>query len=315
MSSKRILVTGAAGFLGSHLCEALVAKGHAVLGLDNLSTGRIENLDNLKSDSRFSLLRCDIRGSLRSGFVVDWVLNFASPASPEDYMRLGLETLYTGSIGTLNTLEYAHNVGATYLMASTSECYGDPLEHPQTEEYWGNVNPIGIRSVYDESKRFSEAAVTAYRNYRNLNTKIVRIFNTYGPRLKVSDGRLVSNFMCAALKGEDLCIYGDGNQTRSLCYVSDLIDGIIRMVESDVKGPINLGCDREISVLGLAKTIIDLTESKSVIRFSDALQDDPKQRCPDIGKAKSLLDWTPKVSLLEGLKLCIPYFKEELCRS
>ena len=308
MSEAKILVTGAAGFLGSHLCDALLAEGHRVLGVDNFATGRLENLAHLKSEPRFRFEELDICTPFDVG-PVDYVYNFASPASPPDYLRLGVETLRVGSAGTLNTLEIAKKHGAGYLHASTSECYGDPEVHPQVESYWGNVNPIGPRSVYDESKRFSEAAVAAYHRYYNVNTHLVRIFNTYGPRLNPSDGRVISNFMMQALRGEPLTIYGDGSQTRSFCYVSDLIEGIVRLGKSDEHLPTNIGNPVEFTMLECAKEVQSLVGSTSGIVFEPLPQDDPKQRKPDITKAKTLLGWEPKVTLREGLALSLDYFR------
>ena len=308
MSEAQILVTGAAGFLGSHLCDALLAEGHRVLGVDNFATGRLENLAHLKGEPRFRFEELDICTPFDVG-PVDYVYNFASPASPPDYLRLGVETLRVGSAGTLNTLEIAKKHGAGYLHASTSECYGDPEVHPQVESYWGNVNPIGPRSVYDESKRFSEAAVAAYQRYYNVNTHLVRIFNTYGPRLNPSDGRVISNFMMQALRGEPLTIYGDGSQTRSFCYVSDLIEGIVRLGKSDEHLPTNIGNPVEFTMLECAKEVQSLVGSTSGIVFQPLPQDDPKQRKPDITKAKTLLGWEPKVTLREGLALSLDYFR------
>jgi dTDP-glucose 4,6-dehydratase len=307
MAEQLVLVTGAAGFLGSHLCDALLAKGHRVLGVDNLSTGNLENLAHLKTDSRFSLEQRDITKPFDLG-KVDFVFNFASPASPVDYMRLGIETLLVGSAGTINTLEIAKKYGAGFLHASTSECYGDPLEHPQVETYWGNVNPIGPRSVYDEAKRFSEAAVAAYQRYHAVNTHLVRIFNTYGPRLQPSDGRLISNLVMQALRGEALTIYGDGSQTRSFCYCSDLIDGILRLSESDEHNPVNIGNPQEWTVLECAQEVQAVVGLRSEIVFKPLPQDDPMRRRPDITRAKDLLGWSPKVGLQEGLQRSMDYF-------
>jgi len=309
MAEQQVLVTGAAGFLGSHLCDALLAEGHRVLGVDNLSTGRPANLAHLKNEPRFRLEERDICQPFDLGRV-DYVYNFASPASPPDYLRLGVETLLVGSAGTLNTLEIAKKYGAGYLHASTSECYGDPLVHPQVESYWGNVNPIGPRSVYDESKRFSEAAVAAYHRYHGVNTHLVRIFNTYGPRLNPSDGRVISNLMMQALRGGPLTIYGDGSQTRSFCYVSDLIDGIVRLAKSAEHDPVNIGNPVEFTILECAQEVQALVGSDCEIVFQPLPQDDPTRRRPDITKAKKLLGWEPKVALREGLALSLEYFKE-----
>jgi dTDP-glucose 4,6-dehydratase len=307
MAERLVLVTGAAGFLGSHLCDALLTKGHQVVGVDNLSTGSLENLTHLKDEPRFIFEQRDITQPFDIG-KVDYVFNFASPASPVDYMRLGIETLLVGSAGTINTLEIAKRHGAGYLHASTSECYGDPLVHPQVETYWGNVNPIGPRSVYDEAKRFSEAAVAAYRRYHGVNTHLVRIFNTYGPRLQPRDGRLISNLVMQALRGEPLTIYGDGSQTRSFCYCSDLIDGILRLAQSDEHDPVNIGNPQEWTVLECAQQVQSVAGSRSEIVFKPLPQDDPTRRRPDITRAETLLGWSPKVSLREGLERSMDYF-------
>ncbi len=309
MAGMDVLVTGAAGFLGSHLCDALLAEGHRVLGVDNLSTGRLANLAHLRSEPRFRFEERDICSAFDCGRV-DFVYNFASPASPPDYLRLGVETLRVGSAGTLNTLEIARKHGAGYLHASTSECYGDPEVHPQVETYWGNVNPVGPRSVYDEAKRFSEAAVAAYHRYHGVNTHLVRIFNTYGPRLDPSDGRVISNFMMQALRGEPLTVYGDGSQTRSFCYCSDMIDGIVRLAKSEEHLPTNIGNPVEFTMLECAREVQALVGSGSGIVFEPLPQDDPKQRQPDITKARTLLGWEPKVALREGLERSLTYFRE-----
>jgi dTDP-glucose 4,6-dehydratase len=308
MKSEKILVTGAAGFLGSHLCDVLLAEGHTVVGVDNLCTGNLANLAHLNGNSRFSLIEQDITLPFDPGHV-DYVFNFASPASPVDYDRLGPETLLVGSTGTLNTLEIARKYGAGYLHASTSECYGDPEVHPQVETYWGNVNPIGPRSVYDEAKRFSEATVMAYHRYHGVNTHLVRIFNTYGPRLQANDGRVISNFMIQALRGEPLTIYGDGSQTRSFCFVSDLIDGIIRLSRSAEHLPVNIGNPNEWTILECAKEVLSVTGSKSEISLKPLPQDDPTRRRPDITKAQTILGWEPKIQLREGLEKSLEYFK------
>ena len=304
----KILVTGAAGFLGSHLCDALLGEGHVVVGVDNLCTGSLANLAHLKTEPKFAFERLDTSTPFDVGRV-DYVFNFASPASPVDYMRLGVETLLVGSAGTLNSLEVAKKYGAGYLHASTSECYGDPEVHPQVETYWGNVNPIGPRSVYDEAKRFSEAAVMAYNRYHGVNTHLVRIFNTYGPRLQANDGRVISNLMMQALRDEPLTIYGDGSQTRSFCYVSDLIEGIVRLSKSEEHLPTNIGNPVEWTILECAKEVQALFGSKSEITFKPLPQDDPKQRKPDITKARTLLGWEPKVMLREGLGKSLEYFE------
>lgn len=307
----QIMVTGAAGFLGSHLCDALLAEGHSVLGIDNLITGKLHNLEHLKRDSRFRFLKQDICSQFDPGRI-DYIFDFASPASPVDYMEHGVETLQVGSIGIFNLLELAKKHGATFFLASTSECYGDPLEHPQKESYWGHVNPIGPRSVYDESKRFAEAATTAYRRYHKVDVRIVRIFNTYGPRLQMNDGRVISNFMKQALRGEDLTVYGDGKQTRSFCYVSDEIEGILKLAWSREQDPTNVGNPGEFTILECAREVLAVTGSKSGIKFLPLPQDDPKQRCPDISKARTLLGWEPKINLRTGLQLSLNYFRTEV---
>ena len=308
MMSRNILVTGAAGFLGSHLCDSLLAEGHSVIGVDNLSTGNLANLHHLERESRFSLLEKDITKPFDVG-KIDYVFNFASPASPIDYTRLGVETLLVGSAGTINTLDLARKYGAGYLHASTSECYGDPEIHPQVESYWGHVNPVGPRSVYDEAKRFSEAAVMAYHRYHGVDTHLVRIFNTYGPRLQPNDGRVISNFMVQALQGEPLTIYGDGSQTRSFCYVSDLIDGILRLSRSPEHLPVNIGNPDEWTILECAREILSVTGARSEIIFHPLPQDDPTRRRPDITRAKELLGWEPKIKLRHGLEKSLEYFK------
>jgi dTDP-glucose 4,6-dehydratase len=309
MNSKRILVTGAAGFLGSHLCDALLDAGNHVIGVDNLSTGSEVNLAHLRKEPRFEFSRQDICQPFDLG-KVDFVFNFASPASPIDYARLGVETLLVGSAGTINTLEIAKKYGAGYLHASTSECYGDPEVHPQPETYWGHVNPIGPRSVYDEAKRFSEAAVMAYHRYHHVNTHLVRIFNTYGPRLQINDGRVISNLMSQALRGEALTIYGDGLQTRSFCYVSDLIAGILALADSNEHLPVNIGNPEEWTILSCAEEILKVIGSDRKIIFKPLPQDDPMRRKPDITKAKALLGWTPKIQLRQGLEMSLAYFQD-----
>lgn len=307
----RIMVTGGAGFLGSHLCERLLADGHDVLCIDNLLTGRLENMRSFSTDPRFSFELRDICLPFDFG-PVDFIYEFASPASPEDYMRWGLETLNVGSTGTRNCLELAQKYKAGFLMASTSECYGDPNVHPQTESYWGHVNPIGLRSVYDEAKRFSEALTMAYQRYRGVDTRIVRIFNTYGPRLQLDDGRVISNFMKQALLGNDITIYGNGSQTRSFCYVTDEVDGIVRLAASGEHLPTNIGNPGEFTMLECAQIVLEVTNSPSKLVFQPLPQDDPKQRCPDISKAKALLGWEPGIDLRAGLQRSLEYFRESL---
>jgi dTDP-glucose 4,6-dehydratase len=307
----RCIVTGAAGFLGSHLSEALLAAGHSVVGIDNCSTGSPENLAEFFVHERFEFVEHDISLPFDAGRV-DFVFNFASPASPGDYMRLGVETLLAGSQGTLHALEQARKYNAGFLQASTSECYGDPLEHPQREDYWGNVNPIGPRSVYDEAKRYAEALTMAFHRYHGVDTRVVRIFNTYGPRLRAGDGRVISNFLTQALRGEDLTVYGDGQQTRSFCYVSDLIDGILRLSRSDEHLPVNIGNPTEMTVLDCALEVLAVTGSRSEIRFESLPQDDPSRRRPDISRAESLLGWRPSLDLRTGLELSLEYFRAQI---
>ena len=299
------VVLGGSGFLGSHLCDALLARGQNVIAVDDLSTGRLQNVVHLQNNKSFRLIQSDISQGLPNLGKPDLILNFASPASPPAYLEMPIHTMRTGSIGTMHALELATTSHSRFIMASTSEIYGDPLEHPQTEAYWGNVNSIGLRSCYDEAKRFSESLSFAYHRERSTNIGIVRIFNTYGPRLDPTDGRVVSNFIMAALHNQPLNIYGDGSQTRSLCYVSDLVDGILRMADSKISGPINLGNPNEMTVLQLAQRIIDLTRSQSTINFQSSLPDDPQQRNPDITLAKSKLDWFPHTDLDTGLQSTI----------
>jgi dTDP-glucose 4,6-dehydratase len=304
----RVLISGAAGFLGSYLVDALLAEGNAVVGVDNLCTGSKANLKHLEHEPRFEFVEKDICEPFDVG-AVDYVFNFASPASPMDYARLGVETLMVGSAGTRNMLEIAGKYGAKFLHASTSECYGDPAVHPQTEDYWGNVNPVGPRSVYDEAKRFSEALTMAYHRYYKVNTHLVRIFNTYGPRLQKNDGRVISNFMVQALKGEDITVYGDGSQTRSFCYVTDEVAGILALSRTEEHYPVNVGNPHEWTILECAQAVIRVTGSKSRICFSDLPVDDPLQRKPDITKAQALFGWEPKIDLETGLKLSLEYFR------
>jgi len=305
----RALVTGGAGFLGSYLCEALLAEGYSVLAVDNLLTGRETNLATLVRESRFELQRLDIIQPFDAG-AVDYVFHFASPASPVDYMVHGVETLQVGSLGTFHALDVARRYGAKFFLASTSECYGDPLEHPQKETYWGNVNPVGPRSVYDEAKRFSEAATMAYHRYYKLDTRIVRIFNTYGPRMQLNDGRVIPNFMKQALRGGDLTVYGDGSQTRSFCYVTDEIEGILRLARSPEHQPVNIGNPNEFTMVECAQRVLAVTGSKSKLAFEPLPQDDPKQRRPDISRARTLLGWEPKTDLETGLRLSLDYFRQ-----
>jgi dTDP-glucose 4,6-dehydratase len=310
----RVLITGGAGFLGSHLCDAMLAEGHSVACADNLLTGRMENLAHLVSESRFEFLRQDVCEFFDPG-KIDYLFHFASPASPIDYLNYGIETLRVGSSGTLNCLEIAKKYDAKFLLASTSECYGDPMEHPQKESYWGHVNSIGPRSVYDEAKRFAEAATMAYRRYHQVDTRIVRIFNTYGPRLQIDDGRVISNFMKQALRGEDLTVYGDGMQTRSFCCVSDEIAGIVALSKSEEHGPVNIGNPNEFTMLECAGIVLEVTGSASQIRFEPLPQDDPRQRRPDITKARTLLGWEPKIELATGLQMSLEYFRAAVLAS
>ena len=303
-----VLITGAAGFLGSHLTDRLLGEGHSVVGVDNLSTGDTENLAHLAGEPRFRFEAQDICKPFDPG-PVDYVFNLASPASPPDYLRLAIETLRVGSAGVENTLEIAAKYSAGFLHASTSECYGDPLEHPQTEDYWGNVNPVGPRSVYDEAKRYAEALVMAYHRLRGVNTHLPRIFNTYGPRLHPSDGRVISNFMMQALRGEPLTIYGDGSQTRSFCYVDDLIEGILRLSRSGEHMPVNIGNPNEFTILECAQAVLEATGSKSELCFESLPEDDPTRRCPDITKARTLLGWEPRINLKEGLAKSLEFFR------
>jgi len=319
MTAKRAVVTGGAGFLGSHLCDALLGDGWNVVVVDNLLTGRRANLAHLKlahlklahlkNDSRFELIEKDICEPFDVGRF-DYIFHFASPASPVDYMLHGIPTLKVGSLGTFNALDLARKYGAKYLVSSTSECYGDPLEHPQTETYWGNVNSIGPRSVYDEAKRFTEAATMAYHRYHQVDTRIVRIFNTYGPRMQINDGRVIPNFMKQALCGEELTVYGNGLQTRSFSYVSDEIDGFLRLAKSDEHLPVNIGNPNEFTMLECAQLVLKVTGSKSQIRYEPLPQDDPKQRRPDITKARRLLGWEPKIDLETGLRKSLDYFQQ-----
>ncbi len=307
----RVLVTGGAGFVGSHLCDALLAEGHQVVCVDNLLTGSLRNVAHLKNEPRFEFMQQDVNEPYDAG-AVDYVFHFASPASPVDYMEHGVETLKVGSLGTFHSLDVAKKHGAKFLLASTSECYGDPLEHPQKETYWGHVNPVGPRSVYDEAKRFAEAATMAYRRYHKVDTRILRIFNTYGPRLQLNDGRVISNFMKQALRGEPLTVYGDGTQTRSFCYVSDEVDGILRLSRAETHEPVNIGNPNEFTILECARLVLKVTGSRSPISYEPLPQDDPRQRRPDISRARRLLGWEPKIQLEEGLRLSISYFQQAI---
>jgi dTDP-glucose 4,6-dehydratase len=308
----RILITGGAGFIGSHLCESFLKQGDEVICMDNFLTGSEENVTSFSSHPHFTFVDQNVTRFIQVEGRLDMVLHFASPASPVDYLELPIQTLKVGSLGTHNTLGLAKAKKALFLLASTSEAYGDPLVKPQREDYWGNVNPIGPRGVYDEAKRFAEAMTMAYHRYHGLNTRIVRIFNTYGPRMRMKDGRVVPNFIAQALKGERLTVYGKGTQTRSFLYIDDLVRGLLCLLESDYHLPVNLGNPQEMTVLDFAKKILELTASQSSIAFQSLPQDDPQVRQPDISKARELLGWEPKVSLDEGLARTIGYFKERL---
>lgn len=308
----RYLITGGAGFIGSHLVDRLLSEGHSVTVMDNLITGNYDNIAPHVSNSRFEFLHHNVSNHIHVVGDLDWVIHFASPASPIDYLNLPIETLKVNSLGTHNTLGVARVKGARYLLASTSEVYGDPEVHPQPETYWGNVNPVGPRGVYDESKRFAEALTMAYNQKHGLDTRIVRIFNCYGPRLRANDGRVVSNFIEQSLTGKPLTIYGTGNQTRSFQYVSDLVEGICRLMGVTHHQPVNLGNPQERTVLELAQLIKELTDSKSEIEFKPLPEDDPKRRLPDITKAKTLLGWSPKTDIVDGLKSTIAWFREQL---
>jgi dTDP-glucose 4,6-dehydratase len=309
----RIVVTGAAGFIGSHLCETLLDRGYSVVGIDNLLTGDLANVAHLR-DRDFAFIRHDVTRHIDVDGPVDFVLHWASPASPIDYLELPIQTMKVGSLGTHNALGLALAKQAGFMLASTSEVYGDPLEHPQRETYWGNVNPIGPRGVYDEAKRFAEALTLAYHRSHGMNTKIVRIFNTYGPRMRLRDGRAVPAFMSQALRNEDVTVFGDGTQTRSLCYVSDLVDGLLRLMASDTNDPVNIGNPHELTIEEIARTIIRLVGSTSKIVYRPLPVDDPKQRQPDITRARTLLGWEPKVGLEDGLLRTVNYFRERVAK-
>jgi dTDP-glucose 4,6-dehydratase len=307
----RTLITGGAGFLGSHLCDYLLDKGHEVICMDNLITGSLNNIKHIKSD-KFKFIEHNVTQFINLEGSLDYILHFASPASPIDYLKFPIPTLKVGALGTHNALGLAKKKNSVFLIASTSEVYGDPLIHPQKEDYWGNVNPVGPRGVYDEAKRFAEAITMAYHRYHNIDTKIVRIFNTYGPRMRINDGRAIPNFIKQALRGEDLTAYGNGSQTRSFCYVSDLINGIYRLLMSDLNDPVNIGNPIEMSIKQMAEKILQATNSHSKIKYLPLPVDDPKVRQPNIEKAIKYLDWNPKTHLNEGLKTTIEHFKEQL---
>jgi dTDP-glucose 4,6-dehydratase len=310
--TKRILITGAAGFLGSHLCDRFLAEGYEVVGMDNLLTGSIKNIEHLFPRKDFTFYHHDVTKFVHVPGNIDYILHFASPASPIDYLRMPIQTLKVGALGTHNLLGLAKSKGSRILVASTSEVYGDPLVHPQTEEYWGNVNPVGPRGVYDEAKRFMESITMAYHTFHKVDTRIIRIFNTYGPRMRLDDGRALPTFMSQALRGEDITVYGDGSQTRSFCYVDDLVEGIYRLLLSDYTRPVNIGNPSEITLLQFAEEVLELTGSTSKIVFEPLPQDDPKQRQPNITKAKNILGWEPKVDRHEGLKRTLEYFKQHI---
>jgi dTDP-glucose 4,6-dehydratase len=311
-TAVRTVITGGAGFIGSHLCERFLQRGDDVICVDNLITGSLENIEPLRRNPHFEFLHHDISHPLEFDGPIDQVLHFASPASPVDYLKYPIQTLKVGSLGTHNTLGLAKLKGAKFLLASTSEVYGDPEQHPQREDYWGNVNPVGVRGVYDEAKRFAEAMTMAYHRSHKVNTRIIRIFNTYGPRMRLSDGRVLPNFMGQALRGEPLTVYGDGSQTRSFCYVDDLVEGIVRLLDADFHEPVNVGNPDEITILEFAREIVALTGGKTSIEFRPLPQDDPRLRKPDISRARQLLGWTPKIDRHEGLARTLAYFQARL---
>jgi dTDP-glucose 4,6-dehydratase len=312
MAGPRVLITGGAGFLGSHLCERFLAEGFEVVCMDNLITGDIRNVEHLFQNASFSFQKRDVTEHIHIPGAVDAVLHFASPASPIDYLELPIQTLKVGSLGTHKALGLAHAKKARFLLASTSECYGDPLVHPQSEDYWGNVNPVGPRGVYDEAKRFAEAMTMAYHRFHGLDTRIIRIFNTYGPRMRLRDGRALPAFMSQALRGEDMTIFGDGSQTRSFCYVEDLVEGIYRLLKSDEVQPTNVGNPSEMTILQFAEKVREMTGSRSKLAFRPLPEDDPKVRQPDITKARAVLGWEPKVDLEEGLRRTLLYFRDRM---
>ena len=312
MTKPRALITGGAGFLGSHLCDRFLAEGYQVICMDNLITGDLRNVEHLFSDPDFTFHHQDVTEFIHVPGRLDVIMHFASPASPIDYLELPIQTLKVGSLGTHKALGLARAKGARILLASTSECYGDPLEHPQKESYWGNVNPVGPRGVYDEAKRFAEAITMAYHRYHGVESRIVRIFNTYGPRMRLNDGRALPAFMGQALRGEDITVFGDGSQTRSFCYVDDLVEGIWRLLHSDEPMPTNIGNPGEMTILEFAEKVVEMTGSESKISFRPLPQDDPKVRRPDISKAKEVLDWEPVVSLEDGLQRTLEYFKQHV---